>query len=81
MNYFYILKSIDTNFLYYGSTSNLQNRLETHNLGKVKSTKNKAPYNLVYYEAYTTLQLAKKREYDVKKNWAAKQELKKRLNI
>ena len=79
MYYFYVLQSLTDQSLYYGSTSDLLKRLEYHNQKRVKSTKSKAPYKVKYYEAYETLQLAKAREYNIKKNWAAKEELKKRI--
>ena len=63
MAYFvYILKSnIDGSF-YKGYTECLQSRLETHNSGKVKSTKSKRPWNMVYHEEFQTLEQALKRE-------------------
>lgn len=79
MYYFYVLQSLTHKSLYYGSTNDLIKRLEYHNQKRVKSTKSKAPYKVKYYEAYETLQLAKAREYNIKKNWAAKEELKKRF--
>lgn len=79
MYYFYVLKSVNCEYLYYGSTRDLKARLEKQNSREVFSTKSKAPYQVVYYEAYLTLKLAKSREYTVKHNWAAKEELKKRI--
>lgn len=79
MYYFYVLQSLVDKSFYYGSTNDLVKRLEYHNYKRVKSTKSKAPYKVKYYEAYETLQLAKAREYNIKKNWAAKEELKKRI--
>jgi putative endonuclease len=80
MFYFYVLQSLSDKFMYYGSTSDLTKRLAYHNSGKVKSTKSKMPYKIKYYEAYETLALARQRETNIKKNWAAKEELKKRFN-
>ena len=80
MYYFYIIKSLKDNSFYYGSTADLVKRLSRHNSGQVRSTKSKSPYELIYYEAYELLALARKRESNVKKNWAAKEELKKRIN-
>jgi predicted GIY-YIG superfamily endonuclease len=37
--YAYILKSLYEGRYYYGSTSNIDNRLKQHNYGKVKTTK------------------------------------------
>jgi len=48
--YVYILKStVDYNF-YVGYTVNLKKRIDCHNKGKVYSTRNRIPLNLVYYE-------------------------------
>lgn len=48
----YILKSSVDNNLYIGCTSNLKNRIEYHNKGKVKSTKNRRPLILIHKEDY-----------------------------
>ena len=37
--------------LYIGWTDDLKNRLKSHNAGKVKSTKDRMPLELIYYEA------------------------------
>jgi len=52
MYYVYILHSKSLNKSYVGSTSDLKNRLKIHNLGKVRSTKNGKPWQLVYYEGF-----------------------------
>jgi len=36
---------------YAGSTKDLKLRFEQHNNGLVESTKNRRPFNLIYYEA------------------------------
>ncbi len=47
----YVLRSsVDFKF-YTGYTSNLMQRFEAHNAGKVTSTKNRKPFELVYFEA------------------------------
>ena len=79
MYYFYVLESLVDKSFYYGSTNDLIQRLKYHNQKRVKSTKSKAPYKVKYYEAYATLSLAKRREHNIKKNWAAKEELQKRI--
>jgi putative endonuclease len=48
---------------YYGSTENLEKRLELHNAGKVKSTKSGRPWKLHYIEEYSTRTEAASREY------------------
>lgn len=36
---------------YTGYTDNLRNRLNLHNAGRVTATKNRGPFELIYYEA------------------------------
>ena len=48
--YTYILKSSKDGKLYTGYTKNLKLRLEEHKKGKVESTKNRRPLELIYYE-------------------------------
>ncbi len=42
MYFTYILQSLKDNRYYYGHTNNLENRVDQHNKGKVKSTKDVA---------------------------------------
>ena len=63
--YLYILKSY-TGKYYIGATSNIENRVEYHNKGKVKSTKSHRPWKLIYNEKYNTLSEARKRESQIK---------------
>ena len=51
---------------YIGSTNNLKKRFEMHNLGKVYSTKNRVPFEIVYYEAYKAEKDARMRERNLK---------------
>jgi putative endonuclease len=53
-------------YLYYGSTSDLTRRLQSHRQGKVRSTKPRLPIELVYYETYSTAGEARKRERGLK---------------
>jgi len=62
MYYVYVLKSKKDTNLYIGYSTNLKVRFSEHNLGKVKSTKSRIPFELVYYEAYKDKQDATKRE-------------------
>ena len=58
----YVLKSeIDNNY-YVGYTKNLNLRFEEHNKGYVKSTKDRIPLVLIYFEACLTQNDALKRE-------------------
>ena len=79
MYYFYVLKlSLDESY-YYGSTDNLKRRLEEHKNGKVFSTKSKLPLSLQYYEAYTSLGLARHREKQVKNSGSIRKALHQRI--
>ena len=62
MYYIYILKSKKDNKTYVGYTSNLQERLESHNSGQVKSTKFRQPLELIFSEEFGTSSEAKRRE-------------------
>lgn len=60
--YVYVLLSEKDNLFYTGYTSDLKNRLEQHNSGKVFSTKNRTPLRLIYYEGCLNQQDATRRE-------------------
>ncbi|MFW9901102.1 MAG: GIY-YIG nuclease family protein [Candidatus Thorarchaeota archaeon] len=62
----YVLRSQKDAFLYTGFTSNLEKRLQSHNAGKVRSTKGRRPLLLVYYEVYEDKTTARKRELFLK---------------
>ena len=51
MVYVYVLKSRKDNGLYIGCTKDLRIRIKEHSIGRVKSTKNRLPIELIYYEA------------------------------
>ncbi len=69
MKYFaYILESsVDGNY-YYGSTSDINQRLDRHNLGRVDATKNRRPFKLLGYFQFETRDEAIKQEYYLKKS-------------
>jgi putative endonuclease len=76
MFYFYIVRCSD-NSLYCGQTNNLETRIEEHNSSQVRGaryTRIRKPVKLVYSEKYPSLQLAMKREWQVKKWTKAKKE-------
>ena len=58
---FYILECRDKN-RYYGHTNNLAERLKAYNKGHVKSTKNRKPVKLVYFEVCNSRSEAFRRE-------------------
>ncbi len=63
MFYTYILRSKKNSRFYCGSTDNLKRRFAEHNSGTGgKYTKNNGPFELMYYEAYTSYSLAKRAE-------------------
>lgn len=66
MYYIYILLSHKDKKLYIGYTKDINNRFHLHSNGKVSSTKNRRPLELVYYEAYKNQLDAKKREIFLK---------------
>lgn len=58
----YILESLKDNKLYTGCTSDICKRLHAHNSGKVKSTQKRRPFKVGYFEEYSTLIEARRRE-------------------
>lgn len=81
MHYVYVLKSNKTHICYVGQTSNLKNRFYLHNAGKNIATKNGVPWSLVYYEAFSTKQLAIDRECKLKNHGKGFSELKRRIGL
>lgn len=80
MYYLYVLKSKKDEKLYTGSTNDLKRRFSEHNDGKVKSTKARRPFVLIYYEAYASGKDARRREFSLKKNGKALGQLKGRIS-
>ena len=67
MAYFiYILQSKKDSKFYIGSTNNVTARLQFHNSGAQRSTRNRIPFKLVYYEEVPDKQTALKREKQIK---------------
>jgi len=79
MYYVYILKSKKDRNLYIGSTNDLKRRFWAHNSGKVFSTKSREPFDLVYYEAFRSGRVARRRERSLKLRGNALVQLKKRI--
>jgi len=65
MYYLYIL-SCRGDTLYIGITGNLEKRVQYHNSGNVKFTKNRRPLKLMYYEEYQDIKIAALREKQLK---------------
>ncbi len=79
MYYVYILKA--NNKLYIGYSNNLKRRLSEHHKGKVYSTRRVDNLELIYYESYNDIDLAKNREKKLKQHGSAYQGLLKRLGL
>ena len=62
MFYVYILISQKDNSQYIGLSQDTEERLKEHNAGRVKSTKSKRPWSLLYKEPCATRLDARKRE-------------------
>ena len=73
--YVYLLKSLKIKYFYVGFSEDLKARLAQHNAGKVRSTKPFRPLKLIYYEAYTTRDIALNRERELKHRRIAKEEI------
>jgi putative endonuclease len=72
MYYTYVLKSLSDNKYYVGWTDDLKYRIQMHNRGKVKSTADRIPFELVYYEACLNKEKAIKREKQLKTGFGRK---------
>ena len=78
MFYIYLLKNSKDNELYTGYTNDLRKRFNQHNSNEVRSTKNRGPFTLIYYEACLNEQDARSREKYLKSGMG-KRYLKNRL--
>ncbi len=58
--YVYILHNSSKNFIYVGYSEDVKSRFESHNKGKVTSTKHNLPLELIHYEAYGNMKDAKR---------------------
>ncbi|MFA6602960.1 MAG: GIY-YIG nuclease family protein [Candidatus Shapirobacteria bacterium] len=76
MYYVYILQSIKDGNIYTGYTSNIKLRYLEHKNGLVKSTVNRRPLKLVYFECYINERDARRRESYLKAGGKAKNDLK-----
>ncbi len=79
MYYFYVLVSKKDNELYWGFSTDLRERIDDHNRGKVHSTKERRPLVLAYYEAYRSEEEARNRERQIKRRAKAFIALKRRI--
>lgn len=58
----YVLLSEKDRRTYVGSTTNFEARLSLHNSGRVKSTKHRKPFKVLFTEEFEILKEARKRE-------------------
>ena len=79
MYYVYMLKSEKDCSLYIGYTNDLKRRLVEHNQLQNVSTKHKAPFQLIYYEAYRARADARHREDMLKRFAGSMTHLRKRV--
>lgn len=76
MNYFvYIIKSCVDNGYYVGLTRDIEARLRYHNARKVRSTKSRAPFRLVYSELFPNRASAREREKYLKSYKGSREKL------
>ena len=67
MSFVYILKSTKDDRLYVGTTSGrVDDRLAKHNAGRVKSTKSRRPFVVVFVKNFEILSEARKFEWELK---------------
>jgi putative endonuclease len=66
MFFVYVLHSVTFDRYYVGVTSNLEQRLNKHNSGHVKSTKAFVPWMVVLNENFNSREEARKRELYLK---------------
>jgi putative endonuclease len=72
MYFVYVLKSKIDDKYYYGFTDNLERRLQNHNNKEVKSTKSRAPFDLIYFEKVDTAKEARIKEKYFKSGFGRK---------
>ena len=80
MHYVYVLRSLHDQDWYVGMTKDLRTRFTQHQAGRVESTQNRRPFELIYYEACQNIHDAARREKYLKTAWG-KRYLKNRLRF
>lgn len=76
--YVYVLFSLKDKKLYIGYSQDLKRRIKEHEHGEVRSTKDRLPIKLIYYEAFASVKDGKARERFLKSGFGREQ-LKKSL--
>jgi putative endonuclease len=69
MFFVYVLKSAEHYRFYVGMAQNVQRRLKEHNRGKTKSTKAWRPWQLFFFESFSSRHEARKREKYLKSGY------------
>jgi putative endonuclease len=64
--YVYIIQSAKDGRYYVGSTQDIEARVARHNQGRSKYTRNRGPWEVVYFEEYSRRADAVKREKVIK---------------
>ena len=75
MFFVHVLKSRDHNWYYAGSTKDVSKRLKEHNLGQVRSTKFRLPYDVIYSEKFDSALGARQQEEKIKSNRQLKESI------
>ncbi|HRN80501.1 MAG TPA: GIY-YIG nuclease family protein [Ferruginibacter sp.] len=65
-HFVYILQSLKDHRFYIAESKDVQARLEFHNAGKQRSTKNRIPFRVVLVETFQTREEALNREKQIK---------------
>ena len=79
MFYVYLLRSTKNRKYYTGFAQDLVSRFSKHNKGLVNSTRGGRPWELIYYEAYSSKKDALMRENRLKKSQQARTAMRGRL--
>ena len=79
MFYVYVIQSSKTKELYFGFTSDLEKRIESHNQGKNIATKHGVPWTVVYCEGFRDESDARDRERMLKHYGNARTHIKNRI--
>ena len=77
--YLLITKSKNKFISYVGYTSNIENRIKQHNIGKGAKFTRGRKWILAYKKCYKTKSLALKNEYLLKKNYKLRTDIKKKF--
>jgi len=78
MCWVYVLKSQKDGKLYIGSTRNLEKRIFYHNSGKVRSTKSRRPFEIIYSKRFDSYIQARRFE-NILKTTQGRRQIKKAI--